>query len=96
MLYLLVGAMASRYVRGDNVRLGLVVAAVCHFILAAFEPMDFRFLSLCVVLFVAEWKEEYGDASESLDMLVLDNINILYTVYRVLVYSIYSYDTLTW
>lgn len=56
VLYLLVGAMASRYVRGDNMRLGLVVAAGCHLIMAAFEPLEFSFLSVCVVLFMAECK----------------------------------------
>jgi hypothetical protein len=56
VLYLLVGALASRYVRGDNMRLGLVFAAGCHLIMAAFEPLQFSFLSVCVVLFMAECK----------------------------------------
>ena len=56
VLYLLTGAFASRYVRGDNMRMGLVVASVFHFLLAFFEPFDFSFLSVCVVLFMAECK----------------------------------------
>ena len=56
VLYLLVGAMASRYVRGDNMRIGLVLASGFHIILAAFETLDFSFLSVCVVLFMAECK----------------------------------------
>jgi hypothetical protein len=56
VLYLLTGAMASRYVRGDHMRLGLIVAACCHFVLAAFETLKFDFLSMCVVFFMAECK----------------------------------------
>ena len=56
VLYLLVGAMASRYVRGDNMRLGLVFASALHFVFAAFERVDFSFLSICTVLFMAECK----------------------------------------
>lgn len=56
VLYMLVGATASRYIRGDNKRLGLVFAAALHFIFAAFESLNFTFLSTCVVLFMAECK----------------------------------------
>ena len=56
VLYLLSGAVASRYVRGDNMRLGLVVAAGLHLVFAAFEGLDFSFLSIFVVLFMAECK----------------------------------------
>ena len=56
VLYLLVGAMASRYVRGDNMKLGLVFASALHFVFAAFEGLDFSFLSISVVLFMAECK----------------------------------------
>lgn len=56
VLYLLAGALASRYVRGDNMRLGLVFASGLHFVLAAFEGLDFSFLSVFVVLFMAECK----------------------------------------
>ena len=56
VLYLLCGALASRYVRGDNMRLGLVVASGLHVVLAAFEGLDFSFLSICTVLCMAECK----------------------------------------
>jgi len=56
VLYTCVGAIASGYIRGDNMRLGLVFAAGCHFILSAFEPVAFSFFSACVVLFMAEAK----------------------------------------
>ena len=56
VLHLLCGALASRYVRGDRVRAGLVVASGLHFVLAAFEGFDFSFLSVCTVLFMAECK----------------------------------------
>lgn len=56
VLFLLVGAMVSRYVRGDCMRLGLVCASVCHFILSAFESWDFSIMSVFVVLFMAESK----------------------------------------
>lgn len=56
VLYLLAGAIASRYVRGDNMRWGLVFASGCHFVLAAFESLEFSFLSVCVVLCMAECK----------------------------------------
>lgn len=56
VLYLLVGAMASRYVRGDNLKLGLIFASALHFVFAAFERVDFSVLSICTVLFMAECK----------------------------------------
>ena len=56
VLYLLVGAFASRYVRGDNMKLGLLFASALHFVFAAFEGLDFSFLSICTVLFMAECK----------------------------------------
>ena len=56
VLYMMVGAMASRYVRGDHMRLGLLFASALHFMLAAFESLDFSFLSVCIVLFMAESK----------------------------------------
>ena len=37
-------------------RLGLVCASVCHFILSAFESWDFNIMSVFVVLFMAESK----------------------------------------
>ena len=56
VLYTCVGAIASGYIRGDNMRLGLVFAAAFHIILSAFEPLKFSFFSTCVVLFMAEAK----------------------------------------
>lgn len=56
VLYLLTGALVSRYVRGDNMRLGLVFASAFHFVLAAFESLDFSVLSVCIVLCMAECK----------------------------------------
>jgi len=56
VLYTSVGALASGYIRGDNMRLGLVFAAAFHLILSAFEPVKFSFFSACVVLFMAEAK----------------------------------------
>ena len=56
VLYLLIGALASRYVRGDNMKLGLTFASAFHLIFAAFEGLDFSFLSICTVLFMAECK----------------------------------------
>ena len=56
VLYLIAGAIASRYVRGDNMRLGLIFASALHFVFAAFEGLDFSFLSVFVVLFMAECK----------------------------------------
>lgn len=56
VLYLLCGALASRYVRGDNMRVALVVASGLHFMFAAFESLDFSLLSVCTVLFMAECK----------------------------------------
>ena len=43
-------------VRGDNMKLGLCYAAGCHFIMAAFDSLDFSVLSCFVVLFMAECK----------------------------------------
>jgi hypothetical protein len=56
VLYTCIGAIASGYIRGDNMRLGLVFAAGCHLILSAIEPLKFSFFSACVVLFMAEAK----------------------------------------
>ena len=56
VLYTGVGAIASGYIRGDNMRIGLVFAAALHIILSAFEPLKFSFFSACVVLFMAEAK----------------------------------------
>lgn len=56
VLYMCVGAIASRYIRGDNIRFGLLFAAAIHMILAAFEPLTFSFFSTFVVLFMAEAK----------------------------------------
>ena len=56
VMYLLVGAFASRMVRGDNMKLGLRYASGCHFIMAAFDSLEFNVLSFFVVLFMAECK----------------------------------------
>jgi len=56
VLYTCIGAIASGYIRGDNMRLGLLFAAGFHFILSAFEPFKFSFFSACVVLCMAEAK----------------------------------------
>ena len=56
VIYTCIGAIASGYIRGDNMRLGLLFAAGFHFILSAFEPVKFSFFSACVVLFMAEAK----------------------------------------
>jgi len=56
ILYTCVGAIASGYIRGDNMRFGLVFAAAFHIMLAAFEPLKFSFFSTFVVLFMAEAK----------------------------------------
>ena len=56
VLYTCVGALASKNIRGDNVRIGLVIAGGLHIVLSAFEPFKFSFFSTCVVLFMAEAK----------------------------------------
>ena len=56
VLYTCIGALASRYIRGDNKRIGLVIAAGVHIALSAFEPLKFSFFSSCAVLFMAEAK----------------------------------------
>lgn len=56
VLCLLTGALASRQVRGDNMKLGLLFASGLHFAMAVFEGLDFSFLSVCIVLFMAECK----------------------------------------
>ena len=56
MLYTCIGAIASGYIRGDNMRIGLCIAAGLHIVMSAFEPLQFSFFSTCIVLFMAEAK----------------------------------------
>lgn len=56
VLYTCIGAIASGYIRGDNMRFGLYFAGAIHMILSALEPIKFSFFSACVVLFMAEAK----------------------------------------
>ena len=56
VVYMCIAALASRYIRGDNQRLGLMIAGSLHLIMAAFEPLHFNIVSVCIVLFMAEYK----------------------------------------
>ena len=56
VLFMCIGAIVSKYIRGDNKRVGLVIAAGFHLILSAFEPFQFGIIPTFIVLFMAEAK----------------------------------------
>lgn len=56
VLFLCTGAVLSRYLTGENRQLGLIFAGIAHLLMAFFEPINFSFLSVCTVLFMAEAK----------------------------------------
>ena len=67
----LVGAFVHRYLRGDNIKHALLVAAVAHGAMSAFEPLYFDALSVCTCIFMAEaklrmkWQHEWIPPVES-------------------------------
>ena len=56
VLFLCVGALLSRYLTGENRRVGLIFCGVVHLLMSFFEPFRFTFLGTCVVMFMAECK----------------------------------------
>jgi len=92
VLYTCVGAIASGYVRGDNMRLGLVFAAGFHFILSAFEPLMFSFFSACVVLCMAEAKLRMRFQWELIPP-VYPSVNLFAAPVYVLNFFIYGWET---
>lgn len=67
----LVGAFAHRYLRGDNIKHALLVAAAAHGAMSAFETLSFDVLSICTCIFMAEaklrmkWQHEWIPPVES-------------------------------
>ena len=52
----LVGALLYRYIRRDNMKLALPVAAAAHSIMSAFETFEFGFIPTVVAVIMAECK----------------------------------------
>jgi hypothetical protein len=56
VLSVCLGALLSRYLTGRNRRMGLIFCGISHLLMSFFEPFKFSFLSVCVVVFLAECK----------------------------------------
>lgn len=56
VLFLCLGALLSRYLTGENRRMGLVFCGIFHLLMSFLEPFQFTFFSVCAVVFMAECK----------------------------------------